>query len=266
MNTPIVEPHAAPILFNGNMRVFSTCRGCGDIMQVTNPRTLVHPSCTSPDDMLESLVLGWVSCVINGDDKAAAATEAQIAKLESESIDFRSAAIDYASWGWPVFPLRAGCGIDGCTRCTPRNPCGKVPAVPKSKGGQGFKDAKTDVDRIGKWWTKHPRHNIGLATGHAFDVIDIDPKNGGIESFLKLLDSKDLPDCHGIVVTASGGMHFYVLPTGEGNSTNICKGIDYRGKGGYVVAPPSTLGKPECSYSWMTYPSPELKGGKSIGT
>jgi hypothetical protein len=231
-----------PPLFDG-MAIHSTCRDCGEIMTVTDAAVHTHPCCTETQTRLETLVLGMVSCVMSGDDEAAECTQKEIDAI-MEVPNLADAAMTYASWGWPVFPLAT---------------CTKVPAVPKSIGGQGFKDAKTDVDRIGRWWQKHGDHNIGLATGHRFDVVDIDPKHGGVQSFLKLLHDHDLPECHACVVTASGGMHLYVKPTGKGNYASLRPGIDYRGKGGYVVAPPSTLGAPGRAYSWLTDPSPVIK-------
>lgn len=128
----------------------------------------------------------------------------------------------YAEAGWPVFPLK------------PRD---KVPAT-----SHGCKDATTDVDRVVAWWRKHPDHNIGLATGYQFDVLDLDGDEG-IESFCTwleetgcALDWDDLP----IANTGSGGKHLYLLPTGAGNRTHMLAKIDWRGRGGYVVAPPST--------------------------
>jgi hypothetical protein len=46
----------------------------------------------------------------------------------------------------------------------------------------------------------------------------------------------------------AGGIHRYVRATGDGNGAKIAPGIDYRGAGGYVVAPPSMVdGK---RYGW----------------
>jgi hypothetical protein len=171
-----------------------------------------------------------------------------------ETLDIGSAAYEYTKWRWPVFPLARH---------------GKAPAIPKTKGGKGFKDATTDSTRIEKWWDRHPDHNIGLATGHMFDVIDIDtkdsdgnPSSAGVMSFMELLESGKIPECHGVAITASGGTHLFVKATGKGNYAGIRPGIDYRGLGGYVVAAPSTLGRPGRSYSWLVEPSPIIKGGK----
>jgi hypothetical protein len=40
------------------------------------------------------------------------------------------------------------------------------------------KDATTNRARILAWWTRHPQANIGLATGHGFDVLDVDGPAG----------------------------------------------------------------------------------------
>jgi hypothetical protein len=232
-------------LFDGLLTVYSECRDCGQLMTVVNEMEHVHPLCTETPTKVESLLQGWLSCVMNGDNESAELTQDEIDVLiGSRPPRLARAAHRYAGFGWPVFPLST---------------CAKEPAIAKAKGGQGFKQAHCDVARIDRWWGKHPTHNIGLATGHSFDVIDIDPRHQGIPSFLELLRNKALPVCHGVAVTASGGMHLYVPATGKGNFANLRPGIDYRGKGGYVVAPPSTLGPPGRGYTWLTEPSPIIK-------
>jgi hypothetical protein len=244
MTTAIIDPTRPALLFDGKARIHSTCRDCGEAMLVTSAIKHTHPNCTEKPTRLETLLTGWISAVMASDYQSAALTDQEIKRLTEQPPDLLSAATLYARWSWPVFPLAAH---------------GKVPAVPKSKGGQGFKDAKTDVARIERWWSKHPDHNIGLATGHLFDVIDIDPRHDGVQSFLNLLTEYKLPDVHAIATTASGGMHLYVKPTGKGNFANLRPGVDYRGRGGYVVTPPSTLGTPGRSYTWLTEPSPIIK-------
>lgn len=128
------------------------------------------------------------------------------------------AALWYANRGHLVFPLHPGT---------------KVPAT-----RNGFKDSSMDPDTIRAWWTKNPLYNIGLTTGHLFDVIDIDGEDG-IRSIAGIEDAGHLPPIIGRVSTPRG-LHLYVKPTGDGCATGIQPGIDYRGIGGYVVAPPST--------------------------
>lgn len=126
-----------------------------------------------------------------------------------------------------------------------------IPVFPLVEGGKtpanhnGFKGAVTGIDQIGKWWpvdrANTMPYNLGIPTGVAFDVIDIDPDNGGYDSCATLdwLWIFDQPT-HAVVVTQSGGLHFWQAKVvGRRNSANMAPGIDMRGEGGYVVAPPS---------------------------
>ena len=252
--TIVYDPTTPQRLFYGLVTVYGTCRDCGQLMQVTDATRHTHPTCTDTPTRLESLLAGWLSCVLAGDDESAKLTAKEIDQIQPNP---GAAARLYTTWGWPVFPLwPQGHKIVDRRTGEITIASGKTPATK-----HGFKDATADTGRITRWWGKHPTHNIGLPTGHRFDVIDIDPKNGGVDSFLKLLGDKALPDLHAVAVTASGGMHLYVRPTGKGNYAALRPGIDYRGRGGYVVAPPSTLGAPGRSYSWLVQPSPTIKGG-----
>lgn len=235
-------------MFDGKLIVYSTCRDCKGIMQVVRPDEYVHPTCTPKPTRMESLLAGWLSCIEAGDEESAKLTEQEIEKLDKRPVNLKAIALQYISRGWPVFPLR------------PRE---KTPAT-----RNGFKDATTDLDAVTRWWTTNPDYNIGLPTGIMFDVIDIDPQNGGVISFTNLLSGNAEGDkrfraqqIHGVATTASGGIHLYVKPTGTGNLAGIRTGIDYRGKGGYVVAPGSNLGREARSWRWSTVPSPEIKKG-----
>ncbi|WP_432051118.1 bifunctional DNA primase/polymerase [Verrucosispora sp. NA02020] len=139
------------------------------------------------------------------------------------------AALRYVRAGWPVFPCQ---------------PDAKVP-FPHSRG---FKDATVDQDVITSWWTRCPLANIGLATGGPGpDVVDFDVKAGapGRATYERLRDAGLLVGCHATVTTPSGGFHLYYLGTEQGNGSLSRHGVDFRGRGGYVLAPPSTVdGKP----------------------
>ena len=140
-------------------------------------------------------------------------------------------ALWYARRGWPVLPLKAGT---------------KVPATT-----HGLKDATTNPDQVRAWWTRWPDANIGLVTGHLADVIDIDGADG-IRSIADLEDEGHLPPFLGVVSTPRG-WHLYLTPSGDGNATSIRPGIDYRGRSGYVVAPPSTVDG--ATYRWTQPPT-----------
>ena len=243
----MTAPQANPrILFDGLIKVFSTCRDCGLIMQVTEPGAgdTVHSHCEPKPTRVESLATGWLSAVHAKEWETVYSTEQVILEVDARPPRLLDAALLYASWGWPVFPLQPGT---------------KEPWP----GSRGFKDATTDPELIRHLW-RMPDANIGLATGHLFDVIDVDPKNGGAQSLHhQLAYNKAFPDCHGIVATSSSGLHLYVEPKGCGNFAGFHPGMDYRGRGGYVVAPPSTRG-PNQAWSWCANgPSPNIKGGNA---
>lgn len=254
---PVLNLGVMP-LFDGLARVLSTCRRCGEPMIVLDADATVHPCCEPKPTRVESLTQGWLSTVLAGDKQAETLTATEIVAHEQQPPQLARAAAYYARWGWRVFPLGMHKKRPGIPSAHPegdplrgicKGECGRL--------GHGLHDATTDVEQIGRWWKTN--YNIGLATGHHFDVIDVDVKSGGVQSFLKLLEKGSLPEVHGVAATASGGMHLYVKPTGRGNHAKVRPGIDYRGRGGYCVAPPSTLGIPGRSYSWMTMPSPEIK-------
>jgi hypothetical protein len=144
--------------------------------------------------------------------------EAREARLNAPDA-LLNAALWYVDQGIPVFPVRPG---------------EKRPLTQ-----HGFKDATLDPDQIHAWWTTTPPANIGLPTGARFDVIDVDGQPG-YESYAKLRAGGDVPDIIGRANTPRG-IHVYIHPTGDGNTTSLLPGIDYRGAGGYVLAPPSRL-------------------------
>lgn len=98
-------------------------------------------------------------------------------------------------------------------------------------------------EEINNWWNKFPNANIGIATGiiSGIAVIDLDEVEKAKPVLQELIsDSLVFP----IVKTPSGGEHWYFTCT-DGNIRNnvrIIPGADFRGNGGYVVAPPSVNG------------------------
>ena len=100
------------------------------------------------------------------------------------------------------------------------------------------------------WWSSHPQANIGLATGHRFDVLDVDGP-AGERAIRTLAAAHGLASSGPLVRTGGGGWHFYLAPTGLGNvHPRGLNHVDWRGRGGYVVAPPSlhASGHP---YQWL---------------
>lgn len=186
---------------------------------------------------------------------------------------FLTTALDCATRGWPVFPLRAGTkkpAFHGYDRCPRTGPC--------TAGHQGWEQRATrDPDEIRWYWTSRRGAgcNVGLATGPAgLLVIDLDvpkPEDGprpaewnrpditcGEDVFLALcLDSGQVPPVDTFTVATihrapngTPGQHlYYTAPPGVAlrNSAGTALGwkVDTRARGGFVVAPGSIVdGKP----------------------
>lgn len=159
-------------------------------------------------------------------------------------VTLHAAALWYAEHGIHVFPLQPGrkMPLAKCDRCKARGCPG--PAECGHDLCHGLLDATTDLERINTWWTDAPRRNIGIATGHEFDVVDIDGLPGQQSrtahwdpTFAKIDDDAIAK----VLTPRPGGMHIWVPPTGDGNAAGIVPGVDYRGTGGYVLAPPSVI-------------------------
>jgi hypothetical protein len=101
----------------------------------------------------------------------------------------------------------------------------------------GLTEATTDVAMIERWWRAEPKANVGLRTGVAFDALDVDGDEGMAALAIEI--PFDDPTVDGPTVTTGKGAHVYVAVTGLGNRAGVLPGVDWRGKGGYVVAPPS---------------------------
>lgn len=135
------------------------------------------------------------------------------------------AAERYARRGWPVFP------------CAPSK---KVPMTPR-----GFYDATTDLGEVRRFWERSPAANVGVRTGaeSGLVVLDVDGEEG-FDSLTDLVMRYGEPPTTASVKTPSGGSHFYFRHPGGvvPNSAGLLgRGLDVRGDGGYVLAPPSVV-------------------------
>lgn len=159
-------------------------------------------------------------------------------------------ALYYAARGWPVLPLHyvrePGTKVGkGRARCSCRSgSCESQGKHPRTR--HGLLEASTDPAVIRQWWKLWPRANLGLATGVQFDALDIDGSQA--LGFLENLDPA-LTALNGPIVSTGRGWHLYLSPTGLGNRAGLLPGVDWRGSGGYVVAPPS-LHPSGQTYQW----------------
>ncbi len=184
---------------------------------------------------------------------------ARLAALDQD--DPPAAALALAAAGFPVFPVhtvdadrRCGCGRE-CGRDAGKHPVAQV-------APRGLLDATTDPATVAQWWALWPDANVAVRTGTdpGVWVLDVDAATGG-EATVAALEAR-----HGAfpptwaVETGGGGLHLWwqsttpPVPTSAGR---VGEGVDVRGAGGYVVAPPSRHRSGE-RYRWGTAWSPAL--------
>jgi hypothetical protein len=204
-----------------------------------------------------------------------------------------SAALAYATLGWPVFPLTPGEKVPLYRNPHPkdsaeRHACGGY--LDCGKFGHGVLDATTDPATIELWWTRQPAAGIGMACGVTYerrpttrgrklqlaeraapDVLDIDVKKDapGALSRERLRQAGYLTGCWAQVRTPSGGEHLYFDGTDQGNGSIRGAGVDFRSAGGYVVMPPTPVRVQldgdvpgyVAEYRWLTTPNLNKEGG-----
>jgi hypothetical protein len=171
-----------------------------------------------------------------------------------------SEAHGYAGRGWAVLPL--WWPVDGRQRCACPDPqCGRPAKHPVGWLVPHGKDqATTDADEIARWWAACPPANVGIRTGADSGLVVLDVDGAAGEAALR-----QLVTTHGRLRaawarTGSGGWHAYLAHPGGrvGNSVRrLGDGLDVRGDGGFIVAPPS-LHISGRRYRWLTRPPADL--------
>ena len=139
--------------------------------------------------------------------------------------DILRQAFAYAHRGWPVFP------------CLPGQ---KIPATT-----HGYKDATTDEQQITEWFGRGQHWNLAIATGAPGpDVLDIDQHGqagNGYRGFARLRQAGLVNGAAAYVRTPAGGMHAYFAGSDQHCGRLPGHHLDFRGTGGYIVAPPSQV-------------------------
>lgn len=135
-----------------------------------------------------------------------------------------AAALGYLARGWSVLPVR------------PRD---KRPLI----AWERLQDEPPTEAEAGAWFARWPEANVGIVTGtvSGLVVLDVDAAHGGGDSLAALeRDHGPLPPTVE-AVTGGGGRHLYFRHPGSqtGSRIGLRPGIDLKGDGGYVVAPPS---------------------------
>jgi len=154
------------------------------------------------------------------------------------------AAARYLARGWSVLPLKRA---------------DKRPLIV----WEPLQQARADAATVTQWFARWPDANLGIVTGEISNliVLDVDPKHGGDDSLAELERRfEKLPDTVE-ARTGGGGRHFYFAHPGGhvANRAGLRQGIDLRGDGGYIVAPPSLHPNGQ-RYDWAAGRSPDAVG------
>jgi len=155
------------------------------------------------------------------------------------------AALKYAAMGWEVFPA----------------PIGQKKSH-KSQEHSGAKWGKTiDPEEIRADFRKWPNANVAIVTGatSGIFVVEADTVEGhGVDGLasIKALEAEHGPFPESrMAVSPSGSIHRYFRHPGvdiyiKNSTSEIASGVDVRGDGGMVIAPPSI--KPGVGeYRWL---------------
>ena len=142
-------------------------------------------------------------------------------KTSGDEFGFLDAALAYAAQQLYVFPL---------------HPASKAPAV-----SRGFYSSTTNPAPIKRYWRISNR-NVAVRTGllSGIWVLDVDGDRG--EASIRRLEAEHGPLPPTLeVISGGGGRHLWFRYTTPVPSTvgRIAFGIDTRGDGGYILAPPS---------------------------
>jgi len=155
-------------------------------------------------------------------------------------------ALSYLDFGWSIIPLK---------------PHDKVPhfaLLPKDEAGKAtwtpFQSSAATRDQVSEWWTRAPEANVGIVTGQVSGIIvqDLDGPEG-----LSTAQRNGIP----LTPTSRTGHGLHVVYQHPGheipNSSKRMPGIDVRGDGGYIVAPPS-VHPSGAVYQWQVTPDTAL--------
>lgn len=154
--------------------------------------------------------------------------------------DISAAALSYAARGWSVVPIEAR---------------GKRPIV----AWQELQRRASSAEELSAWFDSTRGVNVGIVTGvlSGLVVLDVDPGHGGEASLAKLERAHGPLPVTVEAVTGGGGRHLYFKHPDSfvHNKVGLMAGIDLRGDGGCVVAPPSVHASGR-RYTWATGRSP----------
>lgn len=148
-------------------------------------------------------------------------------------------ALRYVRAGLWVLPLEPGT----------KKPLGKLVR-------NGFHDATNDAETARAWWTTHPTAGIGVAVRKSgWVVVDIDPRNGGIETIDALEAQHGALASDVLAYTGGGGEHrVFAAELVEALPGKLGPGVDLKADGYIAVEP--TLHPSGKAYAWEASSDP----------
>lgn len=158
---------------------------------------------------------------------------------------FLQSALNYTKHGLKVVALHSPeehggctCGKTGCKHI------GKHPRYHEGLLPHGANSATNDQRIVEEWYKLWPDANVAIATGKESGIIvlDIDPRNGGLESLLRLEETYGKLPPTPRVKTGGGGLHLYFKYPDKPVTSCVLQGfpgIEVLSDGKLAVAPPS---------------------------
>lgn len=140
-------------------------------------------------------------------------------------------ALAYLRHGWSIFPLR---------------PKSKVPAIPSWRK---FMYERATESLVCQWWESNPNWNVAIVTGAISGLFVVDCDTSQL-----VQAHEEQPDYKPTLksITAHGA-HFLYQSPGFRVVNRVGYGLDIRGDGGYIVAPPS-IHPSGVRYRWQRAP------------
>lgn len=158
-----------------------------------------------------------------------------------DRVRLRRAALRYVDHGWSVTP---GACLAGSRFVCGRPGCPIMSCHPALDGWE--ESVSTDIARVAAWWRRRP-HTVLLATGGAFDVLEVPASLGlrvlGATRLQTGVGAPHRTDAQGpVAVTATGRWMFLVRP-GEPLRTELdcCLDVVRHGPGSWIPAAPSRM-------------------------
>ncbi len=165
----------------------------------------------------------------------------RVARRLPEAALIEAAALAYAARGWSVIAMQ---------------PQGKRPLV----AWRDFQQRRASADEIARWFQRWPDANVGIVTGRlsGIVVVDVDLRHGGPDSIAEAESAQGRLPPTVEAATGGGGRHLYYAHPGTtvANRVALRPGIDLRGDGGCVVAPPSVHPSGR-RYAWVDGQGPD---------